>query len=321
MKNYKDGHSEHSEESRNPSRNTQDDNKNKEFALIEGIASLLDDGGVTLGVGDDAALFGETLIAKDIMVEGVHFTKGAPLLNIMRKIVTANVSDIAAMGGVAEYALLGIAIPNGYDITAEDIVRPFDAYGLKLIGGDTTSSKDSLFLSVTIIGKKNEYVIERGGAKPTDLIYISRPVGRVRQGLEEELAGSEVYNHYLVKAETELGDLLGKTGIATSCIDISDGLGRDASHIADKSGVRMIVEADKMPVEKLIGIEDPVKYAIGSGEEFALLFTVPFDRRTEFEIMSPKSIQIGRVTEGASVMLETDGKLTDISGSGYEHSF
>ncbi len=74
--------------------------KNKEFSLIEGITSLLDNGGVTLGVGDDAALFGETLIAKDIMVEGVHFTKGAPLLNIMRKLVTANVSDIAAMGGV-----------------------------------------------------------------------------------------------------------------------------------------------------------------------------------------------------------------------------
>jgi len=295
--------------------------KNREFNLIDEISKMLDNGCVTLGVGDDAALFGETLIAKDIMVESVHFTKSAPLLNIMRKIVTANVSDIAAMGGVAEYALLGIAIPEGYSVTAEDIVRPFNTYGLKLIGGDTTSSKSSLFLSVTIIGKKNEYVLERGGAKTGDLVYISRPVGRVRQGLEAELKGSDNYNHYLVKAEIELGDLLGKTGIATSCIDISDGLGKDASHIAKKSGVKIVIESDKVPVDKLVGIENPIEYALASGEEFALLFTVPSEKKKEFEMMSPKSIYIGRVEEGAGVVLETGTAQTDISRSGYEHTF
>jgi len=295
--------------------------KNKEFSLIERLSSMLDNGGVTLGVGDDAALFGETLVAKDIMVEGVHFTKGAPLLHIMRKLVTANVSDIAAMGGVAEYALLGIAIPDGYEVDPADIVRPFNIYGVKLIGGDTTSSKDSLFLSVTIIGKKNEYVLKRSGAKVGDLIYISRPVGRVRQQLDEELAGSDTYNHYLVKAETELGDLLGRTGIATSCIDISDGLGRDASHIADMSCVKMVIDADKIPVDKLTDIENPIEYAIGSGEEFALLFTVPSDRQTEFEMMSSKSILIGRVAEGKGVYLDTGIGMKEISGFGYEHSF
>lgn len=293
---------------------------------------MLDKSGVTLGVGDDAALFGDTLVCKDIMAEGVHFTKGAPIMHIMRKVVTANVSDIAAMGGTAELGLLGIAIPAGYDITAGDMVRPFDAYGVKLIGGDTTSSKDSLFISVTIIGRKNEHVLTRSGAKAGDIIYMSRPVGRVRELLDKELAaetgsgsrpeqseGSVTYNHYLVKAETELGDLLGKTGIATSCIDISDGLGRDASHIADMSGVKMVIESDRIPVDHLENKD--VVFAIGSGEEFALLYTIDEKDVKELEMMSPKSIRIGRVEAGRGVCLEKDGEQTDISDSGYEHTF
>lgn len=291
---------------------------NREFSLIESLSKLLDKSGVTLGVGDDAALFGDVLIAKDIMAEGVHFTKGAPFLHIMRKAVTANVSDIAAMGGTAKYALLGIAIPEGYQISPEDIAKPFEHYGLKLIGGDTTSSKDSLFISVTVVGERNEYVLTRSGAKPGDLVYLSRPVGRVRELLEEELAGGSAYNHYLVKAETELGDLLGRTGIATSCIDVSDGLGRDASHIADMSGVRIIIEQDRIPVGHLS--RGNAEYAIGSGEEFALLFTIPADRQSEFEQMS-SAVHIGRAEAGAGVFLEKDSELTDISESGHEHGF
>jgi len=294
--------------------------KNKEFSLIESLSSMLDESGVTLGVGDDAALFGETLIAKDIMVEGVHFTKSAPFLHVMRKIVTANVSDIAAMGGTAKYALLGIAIPEGYHINPEDIVKPFDMYGVTLIGGDTTSSKDSLFLSVTIIGEKNEHVLTRSGAKAGDIVYMSRPVGRVRELLEEELKGGNTYNHYLVKAETELGDLLGKMGLATSCIDISDGLGRDASHISEKSGVKIVVESDRIPTEH-IDNDDPVMFAIGSGEEFALLYTIDEKDVDQLEMLSPKSVRIGRVEDGCGVFLEKEGEQTDISGSGYEHTF
>lgn len=294
---------------------------NKEFSLIESLSSRLGKSGVTLGVGDDAALFGNNLVAKDIMAEGVHFTKDAPILHVMRKVVTANVSDIAAMGGVAKYALLGIAIPEGRQISADDIVRPFESYGVELIGGDTTSSKDSLFLSVTIIGEKGEHLLTRSGAKPGDLAYISRPVGRVREALEAELAGGESYNHYLVRAESALGELLGKTGIATSCIDISDGLGRDASHIADMSGVRIVIESDKVPVSQLAKTDNPVMYALGSGEEFALFFTVPVDRQREFEMMSPLSLLIGRVEEGSGVFLESSEGLTDISETGYEHTF
>ena len=289
----------------------------KEFSLIERLSHMLDNSGIALGVGDDAALFGTTLIAKDIMAEGVHFTHDAPFSHIMQKLLTANVSDIAAMGGVAKYALLGIAIPEGMEISAEDIAKPFESYGVKLIGGDTTSSASGLFVSLTIVGERNEYVLTRSGAKAGDLLFLSRPAGRVRQLLDREISGSkDNYNHYLVRAETALGDFLGRTGIANSCIDVSDGIGRDASHIADKSGVKIIVEHSKVPCDGYT-----VEYALGSGEEFSLLFTVPSEKADELKAAYPSVICIGRVESGSGVWLEKDRQLTDISNVGYEHNF
>lgn len=278
---------------------------------------MLDNSGIALGVGDDAALFGTTLIAKDIMAEGVHFTHDAPFSHIMQKLLTANVSDIAAMGGVAKYALLGIAVPAGREISAEDIVRPFESYGVKLIGGDTTSSASGLFVSLTIVGERNEHVLTRSGAKVGDLLFLSRPAGRVRQLLDREIAGNtDNYNHYLVRAETALGDFLGRTGIANSCIDVSDGIGRDASHISGRSGVKIVIEYPKVPHDGY-----SVEYALGSGEEFSLLFTVPADRVDDLKSVYPSAVCIGRVEAGSGVWLEKDGQLTDISDVGYEHNF
>lgn len=278
---------------------------------------MLDNSGIALGVGDDAALFGTTLIAKDIMAEGVHFTHDAPFSHIMQKLLTANVSDIAAMGGVAKYALLGIAVPAGREISAEDIVRPFESYGVKLIGGDTTSSASGLFVSLTIVGERNEHVLTRSGAKVGDLLFLSRPAGRVRQLLDREIAGNtDNYNHYLVRAETALGDFLGRTGIANSCIDVSDGIGRDASHISGRSGVKIVIEYPKVPHDGY-----SVEYALGSGEEFSLLFTVPADRVDDLKSAYPSAVCIGRVEAGSGVWLEKDGQLTDISDVGYEHNF
>ncbi|MGE4318362.1 MAG: thiamine-phosphate kinase [Deferribacterales bacterium] len=294
----------------------------KEFSLIESLSHMLKDSGIALGVGDDAALFGDTLIAKDIMAENVHFTPDAPLDHVMKKLLTANVSDIAAMGGTAKYALLGLAVPNGREIDPKELLRPFEAYDVELIGGDTTSSAGGLFLSLTIVGTPNKHVLTRSGAKPGDLLFLSRPVGRVRQLLDRELnGGKDNYNHYLVRAETALGDLLGRTGMATSCIDVSDGVGRDASHIADKSGVKIIIEKNKVPVGHLSGIDDPVMYALGSGEEFALLFTMPPDKKDELESVYNSAVCIGRIEEGHGVYLEDGDKLTDISDIGYEHTF
>ncbi|MGE4496232.1 MAG: thiamine-phosphate kinase [Deferribacterales bacterium] len=286
----------------------------KEFAFIESLKSLSPKGGLH-GIGDDAVLADGLLIAKDIVTEGVHFTEGAPLQNIIFRLFTANVSDIAAMGGRAEKALLGVALPEFLDKAklAEAVRYACSYYDIKLIGGDTTSSVSHFFASLTIIGSPSENVLVRSGAKEGDEVYLSRPVGGAAAMLARELAGERVYDHYLYKAETELGEYLGSFGV-NSCIDISDGLGRDASHIAEASGVRIELDSRLIPE---YGISD----AVSSGEEFALLFTVPESRAKEMEELIHRDLKrpvyhIGKVTKGSGVFM--DGE--DISEKGWEHA-
>ncbi|WP_265822839.1 thiamine-phosphate kinase [Geovibrio ferrireducens] len=285
----------------------------KEFAFIESLKSLSPEGGL-YGIGDDAVLTDGLLIAKDIVTEGVHFTEGAPLQNIIFRLFTANVSDIAAMGGRAEKALLGVALPELLDKgrLTEAVRYACSYYNIKLIGGDTTSSVSHFFASLTIIGSPSENVLVRSGAKEGDEVYLSRPVGGAAAMLARELAGERVYDHYLYKAETELGEYLGSFGV-NSCIDISDGLGRDASHIAEASGVRIELDSRLIPE---YGISD----AVSSGEEFALLFTVPESRAKEMEELIHRDLKrpvyrIGKVTKGSGVFM--DGE--NISEKGWEH--
>ncbi|QAR32284.1 thiamine-phosphate kinase [Geovibrio thiophilus] len=285
----------------------------KEFAFIKSLKNLSSADGLH-GIGDDAVLTDGLLIAKDIVAEGVHFTKYAPLQNIIFRLFTANVSDIAAMGGQAEKALLGVALPStlNKEKLTEAVRYACSYYDIKLIGGDTTSSISHFFASLTIIGSPSENILTRNGAKEGDEVYLSRPVGGAAAMLARELAGERVYEHYLYKAETELGEYLGGFGV-NSCIDISDGLGRDASHIAEASGVRIELDSRLIPE---YGISD----AVSSGEEFALLFTVPKSRAKEMEELIHRDLKrpvyrIGKVKKGAGVFM--DGE--DISEKGWEH--
>jgi len=285
----------------------------KEFAFIESLKELSPDDRLH-GIGDDAVLTDGLLIAKDIITEGVHFTKDAPLQNIIFRLFTANVSDIAAMGGRAEKALLGVALPSYVDKSrlTEAVRYSCAYYDIKLIGGDTTSSASHFFASLTIIGSPSENVLVRSGAQEGDDIYLSRPVGGAAAMLARELSGEKVYDHYLYKAETELGAYLGSFGV-NSCIDISDGLGRDASHIAEASRVRMELDSRLIPE---YGLSD----AVSSGEEYALLFTVSKSRSKEMEELIHRDLKrpvyrIGKVKKGAGVFL--DGE--DISHKGWEH--
>lgn len=285
----------------------------KEFEFIESLKHL-SRGDSLSGIGDDAALSEGVLIAKDIVTEGVHFTAGAPLNNVIFRLFTANVSDIAAMGGRADRVLLGFALPPYVDKRelAEAVSRACEFYNVDLIGGDTTSSLSGFFASLTVFGKPSSHVLKRSGAKAGDAVYISRPVGGSAVMLKRELAGEKVYDHYLYQAETELGALLGSFGV-NSCIDISDGLGRDASHVAVSSGVRVDVDSALIP-------DYPPFEAAESGEEYALLFTLPQERAAELEKLVDEKLgrkfyRIGTVGEGAGVFM--DG--VSIADKGWEH--
>jgi thiamine-monophosphate kinase len=266
------------------------------------------------------------------MVENVHFTMKAGIENIIFKLFTSNVSDIAAMGGTPLYALLTTSIPKNkvsHSFLIDAILNALNHYGLYLIGGDTTASFKDIFFSLTLIGKKNTHLLKRSGAQPGNILCLSRPTGLSLVALENELydmhPSIKKYYNYTIKAEKELGKLLGKLDGITSCIDVSDGLGVDANHISEESNVKVVIEADKLPVDHLKEFNiDKLKYILTSGEEYALIFTVGQEHYLQIfdkiKCMLNREIHtIGYIEEGIGTYLKTGKEFIDISKYGYIH--
>ena len=306
----------------------------KEFEFIDRLKNYLPKEDKVLSIGDDAARIGNLLLAKDILVENIHFLPSTPIDFVIHKLFASNISDICAMGGVAKYALLGIGIPENYPSENEiiDSIKKYTMkYNIALLGGDTTGSKKELFLSLTIIGYTGKNTLLRSGAKPGDLLFVSRPLGLSRISLEKELGKNnfkniDKYSHYMNEPEIKLAKILSDNNIATSCIDVSDGLGRDAGHISKESNVRVIINGDKIPTDHLANFPvDPVDYFLSSGEEFALLFTTPPELQDILLEKSSKAgispILLGYLSEGGGVYIKSAKGLEDISTKGHEHSF
>lgn len=306
----------------------------KEFDFIKTLTNLkkfhLSDN--DLGIGDDAASIGNWLIAKDLIVSDVHFKRTAGWRNILFKLITSNVSDIAAMGGKHPfYGLLGISTDGSMSLNdfSNVLKEVLDFYQIDLIGGDTTSSQSGIFLSFTIIGKRNSSLLTRSGAKPGDLLFLSRPVGLSKVSLERELNIKnhliDPHLHYKQVAEVKLGGLLGTLSCVTSCIDISDGLGRDLSHISESSNVKIVVDEKLLHVKHLekYNLDNPIDYVLTSGEEYALAFTIDRNHISKFENTIsdyPNIHKIGYVSDGYGVFLEKENsELIDISKLGFEH--
>jgi len=302
----------------------------KEFEFIELLKEKCKECDSTLGIGDDAALFDNFLVAKDIVCEGVHFLKTTPAEDVILKVFSANISDIAAMGGTPKYVLLGIAVPESREGEKKNIIdsikKSAGIYGVEIVGGDTTSAANDLFVSLTVIGEKGRFLLSRGGAGEDERVYLSRPLGLARISLEKELgAGFDIdpYQHYKIMAEKELGKVLGDVGTVTSCIDISDGLGRDASHLSEESGLKIVIEEKRLPFSHLQPFDvDKVDYFINSGEEFALLFTAKKEHAAD-SYLKEKGFEvydIGYTQKGSGVFLDNGKKRVNISSKGYEHT-
>ena len=282
-------------------------------------------------IGDDAALiYDKILISKDMLSENIHFLSSTPLKYVIHKLFTCNISDIASMGAVSKYVLLGLALKDKSYL--ENILPLIEEeckfYNVELIGGDTTASERNIF-SLTVLGEKGRNTLYRNGAENGDIIFISRPTGLCRISLEKELNSHsfniDKYYHYQVNAENKLGAYLGNTSGITSMTDISDGLGVDLNNIVSSSNKKAVIEYYRLDLSYLdkYGI-DNFEYFISSGEEFALLFTVKssFALKIQKDILDKLGINIiplGRIEEGNGVFLEKDGHLQKIQVAGYEH--
>lgn len=329
-----------------------------EFGLIDRIASgfSLKNTSSIKGIGDDAAVIdgGDEylLVSTDLLIEGIHFDLAyTPLHHLGYKAIAVNVSDIAAMNGKAEQITVGLALSNRFSVDAVDALyegmkAACDSFTVDLVGGDTTSSRAGLMISITAIGRvKKDKVTYRNGAKPSDIICVSGDLGGAFLGLQVLEREKEVYltnpemqpqlekYEYMVgrllkaEARTDIVSDLADAGVVpTSMIDISDGLASELFHISRQSNVGIHIFEDKIPLDHQTydaALEfklDPITCALNGGEDYELLFTIA---QVDYEKIKkhPDIHMIGYTNENPAekIMVSKQGSVVPLKAQGWNH--
>lgn len=240
----------------------------------------------------------EALYSMDTLVEGIHFFKDDPADSIAKKLLRVNLSDLAASGGKARGYLLALSLPHQVSLTwIESFVGGLredqSKFNVCLLGGDTTSTKGPITLSMTAIGEVPiNQAIRRSGAKPGDDIFVTGCIGDAAIALKlfEDLGREETLQHYpdlyekyvLPDPPVTFGSML--PNVATACIDISDGFCADLGHICSASNVGAKVELVKIPLsiwaQQLIRTKKSYWESVfNGGDDYELLFTANKDNR------------------------------------------
>jgi thiamine-monophosphate kinase len=301
-----------------------------EFELIDLIAHHLPDssGRLLQGIGDDCAVIDAggdiaTLVTVDTMVEGVHFDlRTSTPEGLGAKLLAVNLSDIAAMGGGPHEAFLAISAPA--DSEADVIERLAGGlqanctrFGVQLAGGDTTSTKGPLVLSLTLLGScPRDQVVYRSGAQPGDSVFVTGTPGDSAAGLllsqTSGFGGSHrtqlLRRHHRPEPRIEIGRALASGNLATAMVDISDGLGADLQHVCRRSGVDMVVDPALLPISDALKAfcEDrklnPTDFALTGGEDYELGFTAK-NRDLSLDLAREcRLTYIGEVVRGSGVV-------------------
>jgi len=267
---------------------------------------------VRIGPGDDAAVVdlpGDTIATIDQSVEGRHFEPDWPLDLVARNAVARSVSDIAAMGGTPTVALAAGALRAGYE-HADDL---FDAmakwarhWRCPLVGGDIAVVDGPTVLSVVILGAPHPArgPVTRAGARPGDAVFVTGAIGKAKAAGWKHPAEPRIEEGAWLAGE--LGERL------HAMIDLSDGLGRDAARIAERSGVRIEIDAGAIPLAE--GITD-WRDAAGAGDDYELCFCAAGDVPAAAPTGVPIT-RIGRVLDGSGCTI--DGR--DATDLGWDHT-
>ena len=318
-----------------------------EFDLISRyFAPLSSQGAPAFGLTDDAAILsppaGKDLVfTKDALVADVHFIANDPADLIARKALRVNLSDLAAMGAEPLGYLLALALPkNREDIEgwvarfAAGLKKDQDEFGWSLFGGDTVSTAGPLMISITAIGAVEPgKALRRNGAQAGDDIYVSGTLGDAALGLKclkKDItpADKHLTDRYLLpRPRLTLGQSL--SGIATSALDISDGLAGDIRHICALSGLGAEIKAELIPLSVAAGktLESFPLYKNliwNGGDDYELLFTAPEHAADDIVELS-KSLglslaKIGRMRQEKTIaILSGDGSNLLQDEQGYRH--
>ncbi|WP_298147083.1 thiamine-phosphate kinase [Flavobacterium sp.] len=308
-----------------------------EFGLIARISEgfPLKNGSSKLGIGDDAAVLQRseenTLITKELLIEGVHFDLSfMPLKHLGYKTVVVGISDLCAMNVKPEQILISIAVSNRFTLEAIDefyrgVQLACARFGVDLVGGDTSSSVTGLIISVTAVAQaKESEVVLRSTAKETDLLVVTGDIGAAYMGLQVLEREKQVFlanpNNqpdltpytYLIErqlkpeARTDIKTLLEQLEVKpTAMIDISDGLVSEALHLCRAADLGCRIYEEKLPLDpQLISCceefnIDSTTVALNGGEDYELLFTISL---TDFDKIkgNPNLTVIGHTTPAGS---------------------
>lgn len=311
---------------------------------IEAFLPLLDKS-VLIGIGDDAAAVnvskGKTLLATtDLLIDGIHFDlRYISFYQLGAKALLVNISDIAAMAGIPRYALIAIAVPDNIKVKElneiyRGIKKTASAYKVSVIGGDTSGSKNGLMINITLLGEaKQGNIIKRDSAKPGDKIFVTGTLGDSSAGLELLKKGKRkgflINRHLKPTPRLKEAYFIAKNRLATSMIDISDGLSTDLNHICRMSMVGAVIFEDKIPLSKELKKAElekgPLEYALSGGEDYELLFTVKA-RNVEkvYNAISKgrlSAAMIGEITEKKKgvLLVGSKGRQRPLLAAGFEH--
>ena len=299
---------------------------------------------VITGIGDDAAVVSvpktqELVVAIDTLVAGVHFPVDTSPYNIAYKALAVNLSDLAAMGAEPAWFTLALTLPESTETWLEAFSQGLFAlankHNLQLIGGDTT--RGPLTVSIQIAGHvpKGQALLRRG-AQPGDKICVTGTLGDAALGLkllQEIYAVDNDVKTYLVERlncpQPRIAQGLLLRELATACIDISDGLLADLTHMLDASDVGATIYEEKFPVSVQAGRVLTENRSLRSlllngGDDYELCFTVPESRLAElesrFEYSNSPFSCIGEITSQSGLRcLDAQGQPVNLAQSGYQH--
>lgn len=327
-----------------------------EFGFVERLTKDIKPANkeTVMGIGDDAAILQfcgdeEVLITTDLFMEGVHFDLTYfPLKHLGYKVVVANISDIYAMNGTPKQITVSLGISRKFCI--EDIEELYsgmrlacEQYGVDIVGGDTTSSLTGLAISITATGTAPKgTAVRRNTARETDLICVTGNLGAAYMGLQllerekiatagqdmqPDFAGKEYILERQLKPEArkEVIEKLRSENIKpTAMMDISDGLASELMHICRQSGVGCRIYEERIPIDYQTAVMaeelnlNVITCALGGGEDYELLFTVPIADHEKVAAMKDVRV-IGHIVSDSMglALITRDGVEMQLKAQGW----
>ena len=332
----------------------------REMALNADSSSSVfpDPSSLSCGIGDDAAVIKQltgrdTVITTDLLVEESDFRRDSTQPRLLgHKALAVSLSDIAAMGAQPRWALLSIGIP--LDIWDSDFVDQLyegffalaERYDVRLIGGDVSRTPEKIVIDSIVLGEcRSGYAVARAGAKPGDHLFVTGLLGASAAGLRlmergarlQKLGASDDDSRSIeqlllrqLRPEPRVGWglVLGQEGLASSMIDLSDGLSSDLHHLCQESRVGAVIESAQIPVDPLVAelagrrALDPLILALNGGEDFELLFTVSPENISKLptKVDGVSITQIGQIKKASEGVCVAEGsRVWSLKSGGWDH--